>query len=364
MNPLHAGYEKMAESLAELDLDEAGLRALRKTEWVVTEKIHGASFALVAELSSSLPTPALASPGSTAITFRAAKRKAFLEPGEDFFGHLALLARIGPTLLDAFERIRAGHPAALCATIYGELFGGTYPHPAVPPCPGVEPVQTGICYSPRIELSAFDVTVDLPGRGRIYLDYDRALALFSAAGLLCAEPLFTGSYEDAMAWPLGGDSTLPARLGLPPLGRPNPAEGVVVKPVKSLVVATRSGPMRPAVKRKIPQFAEDRRFHEAAKWAAPSKGMEPLARLEWEMLALCTDNRLQATISKVGRIASGGDARAREVMSLFVEEVWAALAEAQSGVLASVTADDRALLRSLLGDEAEHLLAAHLAAHG
>ena len=109
MNPLHAGYEKMAESLAELDLDEAGLRALRKTEWVVTEKIHGASFALVAELSSSLPTPALASPGSTAITFRAARRKAFLEPGEDFFGHLALLERIGPTLLDAFERIRAGH---------------------------------------------------------------------------------------------------------------------------------------------------------------------------------------------------------------------------------------------------------------
>jgi Rnl2 family RNA ligase len=356
MKPIHAGYEKIAESLAELELDEAGLRALRKTEWVVTEKIHGANFALVADLSG------------LAISLRAAKRKAFLDPSEDFFGHRALLDRIGPSLREAFARVRAAHPEATGATLYGELFGGTYPHPEVPPCPGVEPVQTGIFYSPRIEFSAFDIAVELPGPdpragrgGRVYLDYDRALAVFAAARLFCAEPLFVGSYEDAMSWPLGADSTVPARLGLPPLGRPNPAEGVVVKPMKSLVVATRGGPMRPVLKRKIPQFAEDRRFHEASKWAPPPRGAEPLARLEWEMLALVTDNRLQAAISKVGNLARVDEPRAREVLALFIDEVWTALAAGQGAALASVTAEDLALLRSVLEDEAQRLLATHLA---
>lgn len=347
MSP-HTAYEKMAESLAELEIDEAGLRALRKTEWVVTEKIHGANFALVADL------------GQAPIAIRPAKRKALLAPGEDFFGHRALLDRIGENVRAAFERIRAARPHAASATLYGELFGGAYPHPDVPACPGVEPVQTGIHYSPRIELSAFDIAVDEPGRGRVYLDHGDALIVFKEAGLFCAEPLFVGPYEEAMAFPTEFDSTVPARLGLPPLGAPNPAEGVVVKPVKSLVVATRSGPLRPAVKRKIARFSEDRRFHEATKWAAPPRGMEPLAQLEWEMLALVTEARLQATVSKIGRVETPGDERAREVLEAFVEEVWTGLSSAQPAALASIPAEERALLRSVLDDEARRLLDAHV----
>lgn len=349
---IHTAYEKMAESLAELDIDEPGLRALRKTEWSVTEKIHGASFALVSALSSAR---------SGSVTFRAAKRKAFLDAGEDFFGHRALLDRIGRAVVRVLEGVRAAHPEATAATIYGELFGGTYPHPDVAPCPGVEPVQTGICYCPHIEFAAFDLAVDSPGRGRVYVDQDAALALFRSAGLFCAEPLLVGSYEDAMAYPLGWDSTVPARLGLPPLPGPNPAEGVVVKPVKSVVVATKNGAVRPAVKRKIPRFAEDRRFHEASKWAAPPKGTDPLAKLEWEMLSLVTDNRLQATISKIGPVARADDARAREVLAALIEEVWSTLSDAEPGALAGVTEEDRALLRSVLDDEARRLLEAHVA---
>jgi hypothetical protein len=42
---------------------------------------------------------------------------------------------------------------------YGELLGGSYPHPAVPAVPGLSPVQTGIWYTPGLAWVAFDALV-------------------------------------------------------------------------------------------------------------------------------------------------------------------------------------------------------------
>src|SRR6185437_13000718 len=77
-------YEKIAESLAAwLGEDEAAHRALRGAEWIVTEKIHGANLCLVTD----------------GVTIRAAKRKAFISPGDDFFGHRAVVDRLAPAVL-------------------------------------------------------------------------------------------------------------------------------------------------------------------------------------------------------------------------------------------------------------------------
>jgi len=59
-----------------------------------------------------------------------------------------------------------------------------YPHPAVPPVPAVQPVQTGCWYSPRIEIAAFDVGVLRAGeRDRVYLDHDEAPPVPEHAGI-------------------------------------------------------------------------------------------------------------------------------------------------------------------------------------
>ena len=42
-------YEKIAESTDQWHLDETHYRILEKTRWVVTEKIHGAHFCIVAD---------------------------------------------------------------------------------------------------------------------------------------------------------------------------------------------------------------------------------------------------------------------------------------------------------------------------
>lgn len=161
--------------------------------------------------------------------------------------------------------------------LFGELCGGRYPHPDVPPDPRVEAVQTGVYYSPTIEFYAFDIALQVSGRineatqdSIFFVDYDKvslpflfflrlvelpshslllpqALELFRSAGILCAEPLgmgeltfrssarcrtsltfvlIAGSYEEMLDYPIEFESTIPSRLGLPALPQPNKAEGV------------------------------------------------------------------------------------------------------------------------------------------
>src|ERR1700691_5256338 len=115
-------YEKIAESSqAWVGDDEAAFRALARAEGIVTEKIHGANFVVV----------------SAGAAIRAAKRKAFLSPGEDFFGHEALLARLSPAVRSLVALVRIRDPRVARVLVYGELFGGGYPHPDVASDPSV-----------------------------------------------------------------------------------------------------------------------------------------------------------------------------------------------------------------------------------
>ena len=44
-----------------------------------------------------------------------------------------------------------------------------------------------------------------------YLDYDQAMSAMDEAGLFYAEPLQVGRYEEALAFPIGFESTIPRR---------------------------------------------------------------------------------------------------------------------------------------------------------
>ncbi len=336
-------YEKIAESLdAWLGDDEAGYRALRGVPWIASEKIHGANFCFVTDGRE----------------IRCAKRKAFLLPGEDFFGHRALLDRLGPSVLRAFSRVVGAEPGIELVYVHGELFGGGYPHPDVLPDPSVEPVQTGCWYSPTIAFCAFDVGV-LRGGERTYLDHDEAARVLDEAGILRLEPLLRGSYEEVMALPLGFESTLPAALGLPPLPPGNRAEGVVAKPVRSVAVARRPGVLRPVIKRKIPEFAEDARFHGAEKWPsrAPGAGAAALSVLRYEVSARVTEQRFHAAVSKVGRVSD--QARAAEVVALIVDDIDAELGAHHRESLDALGPGEAASLRSFTLGEARALVELH-----
>ncbi|MFD3328470.1 RNA ligase family protein [Streptomyces sp. NPDC058701] len=252
--------------------------------WVAHEKVHGANFAVVCDAAGAHP----------------AKRRELLGDGglDDFFG----VGRIWPALAVAAthcarilrERCGAEASASAVVTVYGELAGGRYPHPDVPPAPGAEPVQTGVWYSPDLLWLPFDATVATAGGP--YWVSDRTLrAAAAAAGLRCAPLVAEGPLARLQELPAVFPTLLPRLLGLPSLPD-NLAEGLVLKPAGESL-----GPARPMAKFKQPAFAEDERFDGSRPYRAPAGGA---AGVPGWLLAhgtgLLTPARAASAVSKLG----------------------------------------------------------------
>jgi RNA ligase-like protein len=112
--------------------------------------------------------------------------------------------------------------------LYGELFGGAYPHPAVPGVKGISPVQTGIWYAPGIHFALFDILVDDDGGGR-FLAHGEVTRLATASGLQVPPLLHRGSRAEVDALPVRFPTRVPLGFRLPALAD-NFAEGLVIKP--------------------------------------------------------------------------------------------------------------------------------------
>jgi Rnl2 family RNA ligase len=280
-------YEKIEEDFKQYAFSEADYRRFKKTDWVVTEKIHGANFSV--HLSAG--------------EIRYANRKAILNNEDDFFHYQTLAEALHPKFRQLFNLIQAQYPDIQTLIVYGELFGGAYPHPQVPKNPAVLPVQTGVYYSPKIEFWVFDLGIILNSQAdfRDYLDFTAMRKFCQLADLPAVEPLLIGKYEAAVNFAISFQSTIPAKLGLPALPD-NWAEGVVIRPAQTFYLETPKGKFRPILKRKIKAFSEQK-YHEAQKWNYQElQFVEKLGFIESQVDNLATQNRLQNAISKIGRV--------------------------------------------------------------
>lgn len=94
--------------------------------------------------------------------------------------------------------------------LYGELFGGHYPHPAVPPEQNVPTVQTGVWYAPGLHWSVFDAVVNV--RGEQWWVGDAVLRrAAAAAGLRCAPLLGEGPLVRLQELPAAFPTRVPAQ---------------------------------------------------------------------------------------------------------------------------------------------------------
>lgn len=346
----YVNYEKIPENFNKWNLTESDYRVFKKTNWVVTEKIHGANFGIVTDGS----------------VVRFAKRKEFLQPEEDFFDYQSLKPQLVEQAKEIFKILQADRDDLLKVFVYGELFGGEYPHPDIPAVPYVQAVQTGIYYSPKIEYCAFDMAVEMKDNlvERNYLDYDKALNLFQQVGMMGAEPLFMGKYEDAVAYSPEFDSTIPTLLDLPKLPFRNPAEGIVIKPIRSIYVETSKGKCRPILKIKIPQFSEDRRFHQATKWtpqkftsiSTSTQDLSIEEELSQEMLALVTETRLSNVISKIGRVSRSDVDKKQEVAQLLMQDVLETFNEEWESIFSALSGESQQILMEQLHQESRNLV--------
>ena len=220
--------------------------------WVVTEKVHGSNFSFVC----SPPTGQGAQP-----TVRCAKREEFLNEDSDednasFFGFRKVKNRYQAAAEQAFTTIVKQFTSngitatpsdnVIRLTIYGELFGGTFPGLSSPP-DVISAVQEGVYYHPDLDFMAFGATVtlrppvDQPDAKQadkpvtsVELDFLPAMEMLKSCGFFTAEALHLGSFNECCNFDINFPTTIPGRLGVDreavkKIAATNLAEGIVCR---------------------------------------------------------------------------------------------------------------------------------------
>lgn len=336
--PPFVPYPKIVDRVAAWHADEADRRMLDKHTWVASEKIHGANLCICTD--------------GTEIAV--AKRRAVLDGSDPFFGYKRAIAPLVPAVRALFRQL--GDVA--WAFVYGELFGGHYPHPRVAAVDGSEPVQTAIHYCPDVRFCAFDLATIDTGGSETFVSYRRAVALFESAGIPAAPVLRIGSLEELLALPVAFATRVPEQLGLPAVPD-NWAEGMVIKPWD--LEASLTAP-RYVLKRKRPEFAETRDDVAPAGYRGDSPDdSDALGRAEAALSAMLTDNRVHSAITKLGAPqAVDAITQLDEIVAEVLADLRHEMDRAHGELVVSLTRDDASLLWSVVTDEVVDLVADHV----
>lgn len=280
--------------------------------WVATEKVHGAQLVIAYDGRD----------------VRVGKRKAWLRDDEPFFGWQLLRGGFEQAATSALKRGDAA------VRIYGELYGGHYPHPDVAPVPGATAVQTGVWYSPDVRFALFDVlTHQDPDDPGVFKTYPEVAAIAAEAGLDVVPMLVTGTRSALDALPVRFPSRVPQTHGLPPLPN-NMAEGIVLRPDTALAPGH-----RPILKLKIEEFNE-LRFDQSRPWN-PQMYLPP-NDLRQIVQTLVNGARLASARSKVGPAAPD------ELLDEVVLDILVDLSEAFPTAMAALTDDEQHDLENLV----------------
>ncbi|WP_186762741.1 RNA ligase family protein [Lentzea tibetensis] len=281
--------------------------------WVATEKVHGAQLVVACDGRD----------------VSVGKRKAWLRGDEPFFGWQLLRRN-----LEQAAKIALSHSGGASVRVFGELYGGRYPHPDVPPASGAAAVQTGIWYSPDVRFALFDVLshddADDPG---VFQPYAHVAAIADAAGLDVVPLLGRGTRSALDALPQRFPSRVPHVLGLPELPD-NLAEGIVLRPDTPC-----SPEQRPIIKMKIDEF-DEQRFDQSRPWDPQVR--LPLADLCHIGRAMVNPARLASARSKVG------PADLDELLDEVILDVMVDLSEAFPAAVAVLTDEEEAELHDVI----------------
>lgn len=271
----HDGRKRFMDELRKSDLVKPNVK------WVATEKVHGVNFSMATD-------------GSVIRCFR---RSGPLEPEESFNNFQIVLEDEKARVLKAFQLLKEKYPDATEVHIFGELFGGGYPHNSVPKVGNYKVIQKGVYYSPKNLFYAFDISINRKG----FLDFEDAEEIFKKCGFLYAVPLANGTFEELLAFDVENfQSTIPKALGLPLIDE-NYAEGIVLKPLKDAYLPEGE---RAILKKKRSTFSEVAEGKVDVPAPQPKeKAVDvQLQATVAKVFAYVTENRLRNVLSKIGQI--------------------------------------------------------------
>jgi Rnl2 family RNA ligase len=280
-------------------MDKIRAEHLDSLSYVVQEKVHGANCGFVTDGQ----------------TVQFAKRTGVVEPGEAFYDYEELLERYRKRIARLFQRIKAKYADTESVLVYGEMFGGKYPHPEVKNVSSVLNIQKGVYYCPVHEFYGFDIFITGANSKR-YFSVDETNTFFEEEGFLYAKTLFQGTLDECLAYPNDFPSHIAGWLGLPPI-EDNICEGVVIRPAEPVFLSSGS---RLLLKSKNSKFAEKKavKKRQPALFVAPtySEALKNQLSLTAEYV---TENRLNNVISKIGQVSMPKDAG--KLIGLFSKDI-------------------------------------------
>jgi Rnl2 family RNA ligase len=223
-------YQKIYDSISRYNFSKADLAKIKaEKQWIVLEKIHGANFSINYNRDTKN------------ITF--CKRNGLLKDNEWFYNYHIIkeylekcIVKLNDILADhSYEQI----------TVYGELFGGSYPDIKS----RIRAVQEGVYYSDQLHFFAYDICLN----NDTYLPFDIFTRAIEDSGFEYAKPLLIcDSYEEAIYFDIKIDSKISEQLKMPKL-LTNIMEGVVIKPFSNIVLSNGN---RCLIKHKNKEFLE------------------------------------------------------------------------------------------------------------
>lgn len=242
--------------------------------FVVQEKVHGANFSIWYD----------------GIKMTCAKRSGFISSTDNFYEHVLVFENYREKVIELHQVLNKAKKITNI-TVFGELFGGIYPHLDVVENKDVPIVQQGIYYSPNIEFYAYDILAD-----EQFISVQECNKLFEEIGFFYAKTLYFGNFDDCVKYTNLFSTTIPVELNLPEIDN-NICEGVIIK---SQGEEYFSSFQRVVLKNKNKKWGEKARAKKIKKQIDLSETANVLLA---ELVSFITPNRLRNVISKIGSIS-------------------------------------------------------------
>ena len=213
-------YPSIENSEKDFIVDKIRKHGYENIDYCITEKIHGSN----TQIDYNYKTG----------EFEYNKRSGAIEEGEHCYNVQDCFASIKENVVELAQYLAPTLKKPLvCVKVFGEIFGGSYPHPDVPRNSKATKVQKGVWYSPDNQWLAFDIAYMVEGDTKTYFLGSEDFFIACGAVDLPTVPLLciTGSLTEALKYPNNKPSTVYKMFKLPEIEN-NIMEGVVIRPLK------------------------------------------------------------------------------------------------------------------------------------
>ncbi|WP_196894798.1 RNA ligase family protein [Aureivirga marina] len=328
-NSIENSYqEKFIESIYENGFDSMN--------YVVQEKVHGANFSFITDGKE----------------IKIAKRTDFIEKEENFYNSYFILEKYKEKVIALFEFL-AETKQIQTLTVFGELFGGGYPHKDVPRDNTAKLVQKGIYYHKENDFFAFDILLDNVN----YLEVEEANELFENFDFIFAKTLFKGTLEACLTFENTFKTTIPTFYNLPEI-EGNICEGVIIRPEKATFFP---GGSRVLIKNKNEAWSENNGFIDRELLHKTISGIdkeisEELKNLCEKAITYISENRLNNVISKIGEIKSRKEFG--KILGMYNKDILQDF-EKENELYKSLEKQNRKIVSKIINERASKLVEAY-----